>query len=812
MKPIIVFDIEADDLLDKVTKIHCLSYKKQGSEVETIRTKKEFKHFFNQDVYFCGHNVVDYDRRLIKKIYGIDVPLNRFIDTMFLSQYLNDHLPRHSLQSVSEYYGFESKIEVEDWKGLTFEEYKERCETDVNINFNVFTEMFKELWTLYDGNRSEIMRLLSYLTHKAQAQLQWQYKGIKIDVPVVEESFAEIEGLIEDKRKILAEAMPPKANYTTYSIPNSKYKKDGSHSAHYSNWLKRLENDTLQVRDEEGDWVDAITVEYKEEDLEQIRIVINYEEPNPGSSHQIKAWLFGLGWDPCTFNDIREDGQVVRRVPQINNPEDKTEVVDSIKLLAQKEPALEELSSYSTLVHRVGKLKAFLEMKNEDDRVFMSASSLTSTMRIKHKKPLENMPKPYLPYSSAIRSSLIAGEGNVLIGADLSSIEDKTKRHFIFHLDPEYVKRQEAPGYDPHSAIAVLAKIMTEKEAEFHSKWKDEKIRDLEIKARFEEIDHKRDGAKTANFSCLPIESTQVKTPTGWKWRHELKIGDEVYSYNPKKDKIEIDHVLHIIDKVDELVLMTAKNFSIESTADHRWLVKDLEKEVMTYTTTDKISSKYNIISYAHNGEEHVVEGNSITKTEVEKRKVFCITTRNSNFIIKQGDTETITGNCTYGAGAATVAAGAKIPFDVAQDLVKAYREINWAVTAMTKEAKTKKIRDKIFIKSSISGFWRRLRRERDRLSAINQGDATYVFDLWRWLIAGRLEKLADRDKKSVEDFGYHIPFEYHDEILIEAPKHLVDDILEIMKEETQKLNDYLKLNITVGYSATVGQRYSEVS
>lgn len=670
VKPILVFDAEADGLLDTATKIHCLSYKEHGQPIKTVTTKKDMQELFSRDVYFAGHNVVDYDRRLMKLIYDIDVPLEKFIDTRYLSMHLNDFLNNHSLDSVSRRYGFQPKVEIEDWKNLSLEEYIERCEVDTDINYKVFAEMYKDLMGLYEGDREEIHRLFLYLTYKAQAQVQWSYVGVKVDVPRAESELETFEKMIEDKRAALIEAMPLKANYTIYNVPKTTLKKDGTPSKHYENWLERLENDTLQIINEDGEWEDAKDVPHIKEELDKVRIVTSYEEPNPGSSHQVKEWMFSQGWKPCTFNEVREDGKVVRRIPQINDPNDKTELVDSIKLLISDNPALAELESMSTLVHRAGKLKAFLEMRNEDDRVFMSSMSLTSTMRIKHRKPLENMPKSYKPFASAIRGSIVAGEGNVLIGVDLSSIEDKTKRHFIYDLDPEYVELQETPGFDPHIDIAKLAGMVDEEDADFYATHKKAiekgEVTDEEVLKRFGDIDRKRDGAKVANFSC------------------------------------------------------------------------------------------------------------------------------------------------TYGAGAPAVSAGAKIPLPMAESLVKTYRQRNWAVDVMTKRAPTKSVRGKTYIHNSISGFWMPLRHEKDRLSAINQSAAVYVFDTWAWTIRKMLEN-AFKDRP-VDSFGAHVPFEYHDEVVIEAREEDADKVLKVVERATQIVNDRLKLNITVGYGAGVGRMYSDVS
>lgn len=830
-RPIIVFDAEADGLLDTVTRVYCLSYKKQGGEIITLRTEDEYREFFSRDVYFCGHNVVGYDRELFKKIYGIEVPLWRFIDTQFMSQYLNEHFPRHSLESLSIEYGIGNKVEIEDWGELPQEKYEERCEKDVELNFKVFEIMFMELWTLYKGDRNEIMRLLAYLTYKAKARVQWTYRGIKIDVDRINKSLEELEGILEDKRTILATIMPPKADRTVYSKPKTTHKADGTPTKYLLDWQERLNNDTLQYRDEDNKWINY-DGKIPKESLDTIRVVTSYSDANPGSSNQVKDWLFKLGWNPCTYSEVKKNGKIVRRVPQVSNPSDKTELVDSIKILAQDVPEILELSSYTIIRHRIGKLKALLKKKNKADRVFMGSSNLTSTMRIKHKKPLENMPKPYKPYASAIRSSLVAGEGNVLIGADLSSIEDKTKRHLIYDLDPEYVKLQESDGFDPHIDIGKIASLISEEEAEFYMKYRGaektakdvdspnnnealEFIRNEENMSRYNDIDHKRDASKIANFSCLPVEITEVLTTEGWKCRKDLRVGDKVHNYNTLSGEMEEDTILLIIDREDIVYKLDNGRDALHSTENHRWYGKVLNQdgvEESEFFVTREITDRHKILKSVGETGNTYIKGHTLVKTDVGLHNVFCIVTKNSTFVIRQGNTVTITGNCTYGAGAPAVSAGAKIPLNVAETLVTAYRRRNWAVDVVCKNSNTREVNNKIFIYAPISGFWMRLRHDKDRLSAINQSSAVYVFDMWAWQIRTMLASDAKRDGKSVTDYGYHIPFEYHDEVLLEVPKHRVDRVLEVIKEAGNRVNDRLKLNVVVNYGVQVGHRYSEVS
>ena len=72
-------------------------------------------------------------------------------------------------------------------------------------------------------------------------------------------------------------------------------------------------------------------------------------------------------------------------------------------------------------------------------KVYQEIGGLTNTLRVKHRVPLANLPKPGLPWSDSIRSCLIANGNEVMIGSDLSSIEDKVKFFYINPFDPDFV-------------------------------------------------------------------------------------------------------------------------------------------------------------------------------------------------------------------------------------------------------------------------------------------------------------------------------------------------------------------------------------
>ena len=97
-------------------------------------------------------------------------------------------------------------------------------------------------------------------------------------------------------------------------------------------------------------------------------------------------------------------------------------------------------------------------------------STLTNTLRFKHKKPLVNLPSVGKQYGKEIRSCLIATPGYLLCGADMTSLEDTTKRHYMMPYDPQYVKEMSVKGFDPHLDLAKHAKFVTQKQIDQHNR------------------------------------------------------------------------------------------------------------------------------------------------------------------------------------------------------------------------------------------------------------------------------------------------------------------------------------------------------
>jgi len=160
-------DIETNGLYEEVTKVHCIvakdmstgivyKYHNELGEHEVNSIREGLLHLKSADP-IVGHNFIDYDMRVINKLYELELNVDKIVDTLLLSHMLNPHMSRHprcpasketvagrrmigphSLENWGYYLGI-GKIEYEDWTTFT-PEMLERCKGDVEITHRLYNK------------------------------------------------------------------------------------------------------------------------------------------------------------------------------------------------------------------------------------------------------------------------------------------------------------------------------------------------------------------------------------------------------------------------------------------------------------------------------------------------------------------------------------------------------------------------------------------------------------------------------------------------------------------------------------------------
>ena len=154
MTKIIVADAEFDGLLDTVTKMHCSVFNELGTDKwMTVTDEKTLRKVLSKGYTYVYHNGIGYDFLCYDKLYGIDYGIapDRFmdkecqiIDTLVWSRRLNpDRFGGHGLEAWTKRVTGKKPV-IEDWEGLSLEEYVHRCTEDVKITGNVFEVLLEE--------------------------------------------------------------------------------------------------------------------------------------------------------------------------------------------------------------------------------------------------------------------------------------------------------------------------------------------------------------------------------------------------------------------------------------------------------------------------------------------------------------------------------------------------------------------------------------------------------------------------------------------------------------------------------------------
>jgi len=437
-----VFDIETDGL--NATKIHVLSWMGDDGNVHHTHDYVAMRIFFEEADILIGHNIIRFDIPQVEKVLGVKIKA-KLVDTLALSWYLNFNRGSHGLEGYGVDYGVPKPV-IKDWNSLTPEEYAHRCNEDVKINSRLWRDLDIKLNKLYPDSGNK-WKLIDYLTFKLQCAAEQEALRWKLDVPKAQAHLQEWEALKQEKTEALANVMPKVINYAVRTRPKVYHKQDGSLSANGAKWEQLCKDHKVPTS------------------TQSLKVKVGEDRANPSSVSQVKEWLFMLGWEPRTFKFMREADGSTRKLEQIRKD---GELCSSVRELVAREPAIGLLDGLTVLSHRIGVIKGLLDSENEG-YVCASVAGLTNTFRFRHARPCVNLPSVDRQYGKEIRECLTAPEGYTLCGADMTSLEDTTKRHYMKPLDPDYVEEMSKDGFDPHLDLAKHAGVVTQDDIDKHN-------------------------------------------------------------------------------------------------------------------------------------------------------------------------------------------------------------------------------------------------------------------------------------------------------------------------------------------------------
>ena len=439
----LVFDLECDNYLESVTKIHCISARDIDTDkVYNFRPSdiKEGLSFLNKATMLIGHNIIGYDLPVIKKLFPLWVHNARIYDTLIAAKYAfpdikeidfsrlrplitkpramrtqddNDRLKligRHSLEAYGDRLG-EAKGDF--GKEVGFEIFSEPmlqyCEQDVLVNTKLYFKLVsKEL----DD------KVLDKEFRAKEICVQQELNGFQFDI---DKAYKLLETINKELEEVSNEIISLLGGSFIIDLGLTVPKR----TINYKDVLK-------------GNTV-AGAAYHK----------IKVKPLNPTSRHDLGVRLIErFGWKPTEYG---KDGK-----PTLSEEE----------LIKQDQRIFKLIAKQMMLQKRLGMLEsgknAWIKMYNKNTGAIHGGIDTlgTGTHRCTHMRPnLGQIPSTRTPYGKECRELFTVPKGMKLFGTDASGLELRMLAHFMALFDDgEYAdlvvngdvhtRNQEAAGLD----------------------------------------------------------------------------------------------------------------------------------------------------------------------------------------------------------------------------------------------------------------------------------------------------------------------------------------------------------------------------
>ena len=404
----LVFDLESDGLLDKLTKIHCLSIvdlDAEESKATLYHEPREIEHalqLLQEAKTIIGHNIICFDIPAIQKVYPEFKPTGQVRDTLVLSRLIkadlfNDDFKNQSLPDdfLKRYYGSHSLKAwgmrlsnlKDDYDG-GWENYSDAmgkyCNQDAQLTADLYKHLSKED---FSETSIELEHNLAAVCHEV-GNNGWTFDLVKAG-----ELYGKLSQRRADLNKELSELFEPWEIHTEF--------------------IPKVNNKTLGY--------------VKGEPFTKVKVV----EFNPNSRKHIHYCLVKkYNWKPTQFSpsgDPKLDESTLEKLPY---PEAK-KLAESFMIQKRIAMLAEGRSAWLKLCDNDGKLR----------HTIIPNGCVSG--RASHRSPnLSQVTSARLPYGKECRELFTVPTGWTLLGSDLSGLEVRLLAHFLHHYDNgEYAKQ-----------------------------------------------------------------------------------------------------------------------------------------------------------------------------------------------------------------------------------------------------------------------------------------------------------------------------------------------------------------------------------
>jgi len=409
-----VFDLETDNLYDKVTKIHCLVlYDVQRKQTFTYGPDdiaSGLEHLARAHV-LIGHNILFYDLPVIRKLYPFyTFRAARIIDTLICTRLI---WPKEKLYDLDEEQytevpkGLRGSASLKAWgyrladykiDFKDFSEYSEAmadyCRQDVAVTTKLFEKIQKQNYP------EPALKLEHDFAGCIEAQVR---TGFSFDVDAALDLVDSLRAKETELETHLKEIFPP---------------------------IEHKEVFVPKVNNKTRGYVKGVP-------FEKVRL----EEFNPGSRQQIVSRLQQkYGWKSSKSTEK-------------GNP-----VLDDDVLEQLPYPEAKPLAEYMLIEKRLGQIadgkNAWLKLVNNETGCIHGdvVTNGCITGRCSHRNPnMAQVPAAYSPYGKECRSLFHAPDGWNLIGVDAKALELRCLAGYLAYWDDgEYARVVTDESIDIH--------------------------------------------------------------------------------------------------------------------------------------------------------------------------------------------------------------------------------------------------------------------------------------------------------------------------------------------------------------------------
>jgi len=464
-------DVEADGFVFEANNIWTICLEDLDSDKkETInafkdpQAKQKLKQWVMQydkpNISF--HNGLGYDIFVLHFLLGVDFTVGpdtmfgqqvNFVDTFYLSMYLNPDRQGHSLADFGERVGLHKidfkqamitagAIPADAEDGNEFKQHHELmdvyCQRDALVGKKTYAMLVNE-WIQIYGSWDSKDRPQHFKSGQKSFYLMscQELTGWKFDIEKAKDLAIRIESMMEEIRAEVEPKLPPrdlkKTEQQFYTMPAKPFKKDGSLAA---SWIKFVEKHNAV---QQGDFWLFYGKQYKPVSGQLLEVKLPMEMAN---QEQLKDWLLESGWKPTLFNFKRDAngkperdarGKLITTTPKL---QETGKLCPNLE--AMEGDLVRQIVKWLSLRNRQSVLNSWINNPrlDYDGRIGAGRTGIAATHRQKH-KVVVNVPKadPKVLLGYEFRDLWTCEEGMVLAAADAAALEGRVQGAYAYKYD-----------------------------------------------------------------------------------------------------------------------------------------------------------------------------------------------------------------------------------------------------------------------------------------------------------------------------------------------------------------------------------------